>query len=196
MFDCCADMGVQSPSTKVEGDEGCIGPSGKLLCMWRTKNKICCTSMATFRTCLTVVPIWVYNLLLLKSSMNISNTLSYTFSLFHRWMASLTLTKPRSWYTATTTTSLSLYLQEHLHPLSLSLSIYKNTYTLSLSLSHTHTPSLSIQHTQTHSTKFCLIFLKGMKLKILNRESFQKVFSTNERKIKRAKWRKEPSIFY
>ena len=34
-----------------------IGPSGKLLCLWQTQNKLCCTCMATFHTCLTVGPI-------------------------------------------------------------------------------------------------------------------------------------------
>ena len=155
--------------------------------MWRTKNKICCTSMATFRTCLTVVPIWVYNLLLLKSSMNISNTLSYTFSLFHRWMASLTLTKPRSWYTATTTTSLSLYLQEHLHPLSLSLSlslsiylsIYLQEHLHPLSLSHTHTLSFYPTHTNALNKVLFNLFERD-EIKNLESWKFPKSF-LNER---------------
>ena len=53
-------------SSLVEGDEDCIGPIGKLLCLWQTQNKICCTCMATFQTC------WadpVVHHLLLKSSM-------------------------------------------------------------------------------------------------------------------------------
>ena len=39
-------------------DEGCLVPSGKLLCIWQTTKKLCSTSIATFHTCLNVWSGW------------------------------------------------------------------------------------------------------------------------------------------
>ena len=45
-------------SSLVEGDEGSIGPSGKLFC--KHLEKICSICMAIFHTCLTVGPIQLF----------------------------------------------------------------------------------------------------------------------------------------
>ena len=37
-----------------KGDESCIGPSDKLLCLWQTQNNLCRTGVAKFHTSLTV----------------------------------------------------------------------------------------------------------------------------------------------
>ena len=45
-----ADESTQPWSSLVEGDEGCIDPSGKLSCLWQTPPKLCNTWMASFNT--------------------------------------------------------------------------------------------------------------------------------------------------
>ena len=44
-------------SSLVVGDEDCIRPSTKLLCLCKTFSTVCSTFMALFHTCLTVGPI-------------------------------------------------------------------------------------------------------------------------------------------
>ena len=56
-------------SSLVEGADGCISPSGKLLCLWQAQNKFYYACMETFHTCLTVGPIWLLISFELKSSM-------------------------------------------------------------------------------------------------------------------------------
>ena len=56
-------------SSLVEGDEGCISPSNKQLCLCRAENKLCCTCTAAFQTCFNVTPILLLNIVLLKRSM-------------------------------------------------------------------------------------------------------------------------------
>ena len=41
-------------TSSVKGDEGCIGPSGTLLCLWQTKKILCSTWMVLFHACLIV----------------------------------------------------------------------------------------------------------------------------------------------
>ena len=48
-------------SSLVEGDEGCIGPSGTLAVVLMTNpNKLCSTCMGPLRTHFTVGPIWLF----------------------------------------------------------------------------------------------------------------------------------------
>ena len=59
----------------VEGDEECIGPSGKFLCLLQNQN-ICSSWVAIFQTCLTLGPI----LLLISFYLRAPRL----FTLFHR----------------------------------------------------------------------------------------------------------------
>ena len=59
-------LSAKAWSSTVEWDEGCIGRSSKLLCLWQTQNKLCCTCMATFHTVWLDRPNLVAHRLLIK----------------------------------------------------------------------------------------------------------------------------------